>query len=99
LEEKILIRGSPNISSKFSRRKTMELILKKMEEHSKNSSRRLKKPREISQVFIKLKLLLKASSTASISVKPSLVLDSKSFALIYSRKRLSQLSKCLMMQA
>lgn len=97
LEEKILTKNWLNISLKFSKRKIV-LIWKKTQELSKNLNLKLKKQREIFQVFIKSRLPLKVLSTELILKKQSLELNSKNFALIFLKKLLSQFNKFLMIQ-
>lgn len=50
---KILTKGLLIILLRFSKRRTMVLILRKIQEHSRNSGMKLRKQKEISQVFIK----------------------------------------------
>lgn len=69
------------------------LILKKMQELSKSLNLKLKKQREIFQVYIKSKLQLKVLWMELILKKLLLEQNLKNFALIYSKKPSSQYNK------
>ena len=69
------------------------LILKKMQELSKSLNLKLKKQREIFQVYIKSKLLLKVLWMELILKKLLLEQNLKNFVLIYSKKPSSQYNK------
>lgn len=85
LEEKILIKELWIISLNLLKRKKEKIFLK-IKELSKKSREKLKEPRELYHLLMKLKSKLNHSMMDLISLKFWLELDSKNLMLIYSKK-------------
>jgi len=96
-EEKTLIKDLPNISAKFSRRRT-HWTSKLTQKPCKSWSQKLRKPREIYHQSIKSRSPLKTLWTELTSQKPSPEQDLKNSVMIFSKRLFNQFNKFLMMQ-